>query len=130
MKDFLSFFVKNGEKINLLFDKLDNKGFFNVSPKIFNSITKEFIGGRITDKQTREIINYIFKNYNHILDPHTAVGYAVGKKLLNDSEKRVYMATAHYSKFMDTITESIFKKLHYPSKLKKILKKGMFFNDR
>ena len=123
----LSFFVKNGEKINLLFDKLDNKGFFNVSPKIFNSITKEFIGGRITDKQTREIINYIFKNYNHILDPHTAVGYAVGKKLLNDSEKRVYMATAHYSKFMDTITESIFKKLHYPSKLKKILKKKECF---
>jgi threonine synthase len=37
------------------------------------------------------------------------------------------MATAHYSKFMDTITESIFKKLHYPSKLKKILKKKECF---
>ena len=82
----LSFFVKNGEKINLLFDKLDNKGFFNVSPKIFNSIIKSLLEeGLQTNKQ--ETINYIFKNYNHILDPHTAVGYAVGKKLLNDSEK-------------------------------------------
>ena len=44
-----------------------------------------------------------------VIDPHTAVGYAVGKKLLDESEKRVYLATAHYAKFMDTVQSSINK---------------------
>ena len=37
------------------------------------------------------------------------------------------MATAHYSKFMDTITKFIFKKLEIIlAKLKKILKRDVF----
>ena len=33
------------------------------------------------------------------------------------------MATAHYSKFIKTVKESVKKRVDYPDKLKKILKK-------
>ena len=84
---------------------------------------RDFYGGCISDAETKKTINHIFKKYNLIIDPHTAVGYAVGKKLLNDSEKRVYLATAHYAKFIETVRGSIKKNLDYPKPLKSILKK-------
>ena len=54
---------------------------------------------------------------------HKQWGVCGRKKLLDESEKRVYLATAHYAKFMDTVQSSINKKLIYPKSLKSILNK-------
>ena len=62
---------------------------------------RDFNGGCISDNETKKTIS--IAKYNVIIDPHTAVGYAVGKKLLDDDEKRVYLATAHYAKFIETV---------------------------
>ena len=48
----------------------------------------------------------------------------MGKKLLDDDEKRVYLATAHYAKFIETVKDSIKNEITYPKQLKSILKKG------
>ena len=47
----------------------------------------------------------------------------MGKKLLDDDEKRVYLATAHYAKFIETVKDSIKNDINYPKQLKSILKK-------
>ena len=84
---------------------------------------KDFNGGCISDYETKKTINKIHKKFNIIIDPHTAVGYAVGKKLLKNEEKRVYLATAHYAKFIETVRNSVNREINYPVPLKSILNK-------
>ena len=120
-------YISNGKRVSKFFNELDNKGNFIIPKKILNSMLNEFSGGKLNDRAILNTINDIYKKFSIIIDPHTAVGYSVGNKILKKSEKRVYLATAHYSKFMETVEDSIKKKLNYPDKLKKIFKKDEEF---
>ena len=117
------YYTKNSSYTNGLYKTLDETGKFKINKELHLKILKDFDGGSISDNETRKTIDYVFKKFNLVIDPHTAVGYAVGKKLLDESEKRVYLATAHYAKFMDTVQNSINKKLMYPKSLRSILNK-------
>ena len=71
----------------------------------------------------KKSIKKIYEDFNIITDPHTAVGYSIGKKLLKNNEKRVYLSTAHFSKFFSIVSDSLKIRLTYPQKMKQILKK-------
>ncbi len=116
-------YTKDSSYTNELFKRLDLKSEFKINKKIYNDMLRDFNGGCISDNETKETIKKVYKKYNVIIDPHTAVGYAVGKKLLDDDEKRVYLATAHYAKFIETVKDSIKNDITYPKQLKSILKK-------
>ena len=116
-------FYKNGKMIEKLFDKLENTKEFSVAESHLRNMRKTFGYGRLSDFETKKTINQIFNRYKLIVDPHTAVGLSVGEKQLDKKERRIYLATAHYSKFIKTVKESVKKKVDYPNKLKKILKK-------
>ena len=70
----------------------------------------------------QKTIKKIYDDFNIIIDPHTAVGYSIGKKLLKNNEKRVYLSTAHFSKFFNTVNDSL-KFPDISKKMKEILKK-------
>ena len=57
------------------------------------------------------------------IDPHTAVGYAVGKKILAENMKRIYLATAHHSKFIDSVKKVVEEKIKLPESIEGVLKK-------
>ena len=63
----------------------------------------------------------MFKKSRIILDPHTAVGYSIGQTVLDKSEKRIYLATAHYSKFIDTVRDVVKDKALLPPKISSII---------
>ena len=117
------YYLKNGNKTSELFNEMEEKGKFSISKKLLSSILKEFLGGKLSDDMTTQTIKKIYQKYDIITDPHTAVGYSVGKKLLENHDKRIYLSTAHYSKFFDTVNDNIDKNIFYPDKLKNILKK-------
>ena len=116
-------FYENGKMIEKLFYKLENTKEFSVAESHLRNMRKTFGYGRLSDFETKKTINQIFDRYKLIVDPHTAVGLSVGEKQLDKEERRIYLATAHYSKFIKTVKESVKKKVDYPNKLKKILKK-------
>ena len=119
----LFYYIKDGTRVDNLFTKLEKNGEFKVNNQILSLILNEFYGGMLSDEDTLKAIKAIFVNHNIIVDPHTAVGYSVGKKILSDKDKRIYFATAHYSKFFETVSKSVNKKLTYPIEFRKILKK-------
>jgi len=119
----LYYYVRKSEKVKNLYMNLERKGSFDVQPKILAEMLKIFTSGKLNDNETMETIDKLYRNFKIIIDPHTAVGYSVGKRLLNKDNKRIYLATAHYSKFLKIVEKSIGKNLQYPDKLKKILKK-------
>ena len=117
----LFYFLKDSKKIKKLFLDLEDKGFFKIEDKILKEILKFFKSDKLNDKETISSISEIYKKYNITIDPHTAVGFAVGQRTLKDSSKRIYLATAHYGKFLQTVKEAINQEIDYPQSLKKLL---------
>ena len=117
------FISKDSKYTRELFQNLEKNDNFEILEKYLDLILKDFEGGCITDSETRETLKNFYNKFKLIIDPHTAVGYAVGKKILNDSDKRIYLSTAHYAKFIDTVRTSIDKSIFFPEPLSKILNK-------
>ena len=119
----LHHFLKDSKKVFNLINKMDKKGKYSVSKQLLTRMLKEFEGGSVSDIKTKKSIKKIYEDFNIIADPHTAVGYSIGKMLLKNNEKRVYLSTAHFSKFFSTVSNSLKIRLTYPQKMKEILKK-------
>ena len=117
------FISKDSKYTRELFEKLEKNDNFEISKKYLDLMLKDFEGGCLTDRETEETLKNFHTEFQLIIDPHTAVGYAVGKKMLKDSDKRVYLSTAHYAKFIDTVSKSINEDISFPKPLSKILEK-------
>ncbi|QJC31802.1 threonine synthase [Enterobacteriaceae endosymbiont of Donacia tomentosa] len=69
----------------------------------------------ITDDITTKAIINVYKKYNYILDPHSAVGYCAQKKqILKKDTFNIFLGTAHPSKFQDYIYNILQKKISLP----------------
>ena len=84
-------FYKKPTEIQNLFKNLEEKGVFEVDANTLNSLKNYFKCGRLNDEDTLNAIKTIHTKFNLIIDPHTAVGYAVGKKILADSMKKEFI---------------------------------------
>ena len=78
-----------------------------------------FIGSNLVKK--------IYKNYNILIDPHTAVGLGVLDKLSNDGIN-VILSTAHPSKFPEVVKQVTGKNPELPLEIKKIIEKKEKFD--
>ncbi len=79
----------------------------------------------INDSDTKNVIEQIYKTYNYILDPHTAVGYfALENYLKTMPELKGYVAsTAHPVKFPDVIEEVLKQEIPIPESVQHLLQK-------
>ncbi len=103
--------------INELFNCLKQNNSFFVNDKKLEEIKKFFYFGSVSDTDTVSTIRQIFNDYKIVIDPHTAVGISLGRSILGPQNLNIYLATAHYGKFIDTINESLNRKLELPKKL-------------
>jgi len=120
-------FYGDGEIIKKVFIELESRGEFEISQEKLKEINSNFKSGKLNDEDTIKTIKFFKKKYDIILDPHTAVGCSVGSDKLSKSNKRIYLATAHYAKFMTTIKRSIDVDVDYPKKLKDLFDKDEKF---
>ncbi|NLF15718.1 MAG: threonine synthase [Lentisphaerae bacterium] len=67
----------------------------------------DFAAGRASVGETAEAIRDTYRRHGYLLDPHTAVGVAVGQRFLRPDEPMVCLATAHPAKFPDAIREAL-----------------------
>ncbi len=96
---------------------IKEKRKYIIDDKKLNKISNNFLSARISEKETLEIIKSVYKKYNLVLDPHTAIGYgAFDKHNLNGNN--IVLATAHPCKFPDAILRAINIRAELPSELK------------
>ena len=103
----------NASIINNLVGDLNKKGEFKITSDMKNRIMADFYGGFATDKETFETIKYVFYDFNYLIDTHTAVGYNVYRKYVDDSgdkSKTVIVSTASPFKFPGSVARAIDKK--------------------
>ncbi|MCC5788047.1 MAG: threonine synthase [Opitutales bacterium] len=82
---------------------IKNKGSF-VWEDFKNSY---FTVSRTDDDEIGQIIAHVYREYDYVVDPHTACGFAGLSDPKVASEKKVIVSTAHPAKFPQTIEKAI-----------------------
>jgi threonine synthase len=82
-----------------LMDGLQQSGSFSVPANALAIVRASFAAGRADEVQTSATIARVLKESGYLLDPHTAVGIAVGEGLDLGAAPIVTLATAHPAKF-------------------------------
>ena len=118
----LIYYVNNSNsKITTDIMKKIKKNSYQIEKNNLEIIQKDFLSESCNEKETLDVIK---KNYNEnkiILDPHTAVGVGVAKKLsFNDC---IVLSTAHPCKFPDATKNAINKHEQLPAELEYVLDK-------
>ncbi|HOV25324.1 MAG TPA: threonine synthase [Pseudobacteroides sp.] len=97
--------------VNEWMKSLKDDGIYTVDPDTKKKISKYFWGGFSSEKDTLITIESIYKEYNYVVDTHTAVGIDVYDKYVistGDMTKTVIVSTASPFKFNDSVVKAIF----------------------
>ena len=86
--------------------KLKEEGVFNIDSHKLSNLNETFVGISVDDNSTLECMKNIYKKFNIIIDPHTAVGFQASN-FNNLNEPMVILATAHAVKFSKAVEEAI-----------------------
>ena len=104
--------------VNGLIGELNKSGRYKINSRMKNKLG-DFYGEFTTDSETIETIREVFKNFNYLIDTHTAVGYDVYKKYIKatgDKTKTVIASTASAFKFPESIIGAIDSKFRVSDK--------------
>ena len=86
--------------------------------------TDFFLSASVKTDKMIEALRYAYTEFNYLLDPHSAIGYAAAKIFSKDLDgPLVTIATAHPAKFPDAMSEANIKPL--PTHLKLESLKGL-----
>ena len=99
---------------------IKKEGKYIISKENLEKIKKDFLSGRMEEAEVLSIIKEVYEKYKVILDPHSAIGFGVLRKIELDGNN-VVLATAHPCKFPDAITKSINIKSNLPNELRYVL---------
>ena len=100
---------REAQKVKELINSLKEKGYYRIGSEMKKKL-KDFYGGFVSQEESRQCIKEIFDKSKYLIDPHTAVAYAVYKKYVKetvDKTRTIIVATASPFKFTKSVMESI-----------------------
>ncbi len=95
----------NSARTSGLMEDLNKKGEFKIEEKDLIKIKDNIISESLSEEETKLIINEIYNSEKVLIDPHTAVGIGVLKKIPLKGNT-IVLATAHPSKFSEVVTQA------------------------
>jgi threonine synthase len=89
----------------------------------FESLKNNLSSYSFTDEETKEAMKEIYNSYNYVADPHGAVGFLGTKAYLKEHPDThcVFLETAHPTKFLDIVEETIEQKQDLPSQIETVI---------
>lgn len=98
-------YARDGAKTAETMQHFRSKGPFHVDEAVMQRVAEVFGSGRKDDTETAGIIRNIWRRYDVVVDPHTAVGLGVAAdwKQAHGDSVLVTLATAHPAKFPDAV---------------------------
>ncbi len=87
----------------------------------YSKIIDQIQGIAFDDNQTRTTISQVFKKYNYLMCPHTAIGFGGLTELLQPHETGICLSTAHPCKFHDVVQPLIGQAVEIPARLSAII---------
>lgn len=101
---------KDHEKVAGWMKDLADTGRYDVGAEMKEKIQKEFAAGCCDDEKTKQVIADVYEKTGYVLDPHSAIGYAVASEAMAadpDAGVIVCLATASPYKFSMDVMEAI-----------------------
>lgn len=86
---------------------LKEKGSFKIDTLTLQKLQEDFASDSIDNDTCLKTISNVLKNYNYLIDPHTAVAMKVAENLRRDNQVLI-ASTAHWAKF----GENVYRGLH------------------
>ena len=80
---------------------------YSVSETFLYKIRKTFDGGWASEKETNAQIKNVWEKYSYLIDPHTAVGFAVLDKIEKSANKKIVLSTANPYKFTSSVLSAL-----------------------
>ncbi|HEC09608.1 MAG TPA: threonine synthase [Acidimicrobiales bacterium] len=96
-------------------------------PSVAAAFTAEFDAGAAAEDEVAATIAEVWENDRYLIDPHTAVGVTVGRRLALPGEVMVEMATAHPAKFGDTVARATGVQPELPDHLADLMEREEHF---
>jgi len=96
----------DANKVVQMMDSFKQNGHLNFTDKQKNQMKNDFSASSIDDDETLATIKTFHHENGYILDPHTAIGVAVGRQARNPKYPLVCLATAHPAKFGDVVKKA------------------------
>lgn len=91
---------KDEDLVASLMKDLSEKGYYTVGSGMLEKIQKDFGCGFADDEEAERTIGEVFKKTGYLMDPHTAVAWAVSEKHMKESPSpMVVLSTASPFKF-------------------------------
>jgi threonine synthase len=94
---------RDSAAVKRLMAGLSQSGAFTLAAETLDRLRAEFSSGRADDDEAARIIAGVHEMGGELLDPHTAVGYAVAGREMRREVPMVTLATAHPAKFPDAV---------------------------
>ncbi|MBO5340975.1 MAG: threonine synthase [Oscillospiraceae bacterium] len=97
---------EDDEEVRGYMQQLSESGRYEVTEKAKNWITKRFFAGCCDDANTQRVIGQVYKKYNYLIDPHTAVAFDVVDQYraqTGDAAPMLIVSTASPFKFCDNV---------------------------
>jgi threonine synthase len=104
---------RDSRKVSEVMNDFLKAGRVDLSDYKDAEVMKLFVSDKADAAETSRTIKEIKDAYDYVLDPHTAVGVAVGERLKNQ-DPLICLATAHPAKFTEAIIEAIGEEPHHP----------------
>ncbi len=98
---------RDGDAVGAAMDGFRADGRLAVDDARLAGLRELFAAGRLDDAATRRAIAATYDQTGRLLDPHSAIGVAVGRARRRDSgAPMVALATAHPAKFPDAVEQA------------------------
>jgi len=113
---------RDGSKIIGLMAALADHGGFDIPAERLEPVRELFDARRVDEDETLATIAAVHAETGLLIDPHTAVGVAAGRRLRRDREAPlVTLATAHPAKFPQAVERATGKRSELPPALEGLM---------
>ncbi|HKY47577.1 MAG TPA: threonine synthase [Acidimicrobiia bacterium] len=95
------------ERVGEWQEALIREGRLGLSDDLRQRAGADFASGWVDDETVVQTIRNVYRDHSLVIDPHTAVGWEVGRRLRQPGETLVTLAPAHPAKFGDVVRSAI-----------------------
>ena len=112
---------RDANDVRRLMASLGQSGAFAIGDRELQAIRDEFDSGASDEATTAAAIRQTLAQTGELLDPHTAVGYAVARRQPASASPMVTLATAHPAKFPDAVEKACGVRPGLPKRLEHLM---------
>ena len=114
---------RDGAEVARTMESFADDGFFELAPDRLASVAGLLVSDRVDEAETRAMIEAMMRNWSYVVDPHTAVGVAAGRRQRVEGSPLVTLATAHPAKFPRAMEDAAGIRVALPEPMSDLMEK-------